>query len=61
MGDVIPFKRPTTAEKFKGNTLCRSGFHKWVIVKNQQFDVIEGKLITVYKCKRCGKLKNTAH
>jgi hypothetical protein len=59
MGNVIPFKRPKLSEKFKGNTLCRSGFHKWAIVKTQQFDVIQGLLVTVYRCKRCGKLKNT--
>lgn len=57
MGDVIPFKRPKISEKHKGNTLCRSGFHKWLIITNQQFDVMKGKLVTVYQCKRCGKLK----
>jgi len=57
MGDVIPFKRPKISEKHKGNTLCRSGFHKWLIITSQQFDVMQGKLVTVYRCKRCGKLK----
>jgi len=57
MGDVIPFKRPKISEIHKGNTLCRSGFHKWLIVNSQQFDVVQGKLVTVYQCKRCGKLK----
>lgn len=61
MGDVLQFKRPTAAEKHKGKTLCRSGFHKWLVVKEKQFDVKQGKLVTVYKCKRCGVQKVEAH
>jgi hypothetical protein len=30
MGEVIQFKRPTLAERHKGNTLCRSGFHRFL-------------------------------
>lgn len=61
MGDVLQFKRPTAAEKHKGKTLCRSGFHKWQVVKEKQFDVKQGKLVTIYLCKRCGKQKVEAH
>ncbi|BFM17233.1 hypothetical protein R50073_34160 [Maricurvus nonylphenolicus] len=61
MGDVVKFKRPTAAEKHKGKSLCRSGFHKWEVVQEKQFDVKQGKLVTIYKCKRCGKQKVTAH
>lgn len=57
MGDVIQFKRPKTTERHKGNTLCRSGFHKWEVSSEKQFDVKQGKLITVYQCKRCLKTK----
>jgi hypothetical protein len=57
MGDVVQFKRPKTSERHKGNTLCRSGFHKWEVVNEKRFDVKQGKLITVYQCKRCGKIK----
>jgi len=57
MGEVIQFKRPTLAEQHKGNTLCRSGFHKWVLLNENKFDVKQGKLITVYQCKRCLKTK----
>ena len=57
MGDVVPFKRPSAAEKHKGKSLCRSGFHKWEIVQEKQFDVKRGKLVTVSRCKRCGKEK----
>lgn len=59
MGKVIQFKKQKISEKHKGNTLCRSGFHKWKIVKEKQFDVKQGKLLTVYQCKRCQKLKNS--
>ncbi len=61
MGDVVPFRRPTAAEKHKGKTLCRSGFHKWQVVKEKQFDVRQGKLVTVYRCARCGQQKVEAH
>ena len=57
MGEVIQFKRPTLAEQHKGNTLFRSGFHKWVLLNENKFDVKQGKLITVYQCKRCLKTK----
>jgi len=59
MGDVIPFKN-NKPPVLKGNTLCKRGFHKWDVVKDQQFDVKLGKLITVYKCVRCGLIKNEA-
>ena len=57
MGDVVKFKRKTPAEKHKGKTLCRHGYHKWVIKTEKQFDVKRGKLVTIYKCARCGKEK----
>lgn len=57
MGDVIAFKRPSPFDKHKGKTLCRSGFHKWVVVKDNQFDVKLGKLISTYRCERCGEKK----
>ena len=60
MGDVVQFKKPSIAEKHKGKTLCQSGFHKWKIIKEQQFDVKQGKLITVYQCTRCAKIKSKA-
>lgn len=61
MGEVIQFKRPSAAEKHKGKTLCRSGFHKWAVVQEKQFDVKQGKLVTLYRCQRCGEQKVTAH
>jgi hypothetical protein len=61
MGDILPFKRPKPSEKHKGKTLCKSGFHKWVIQQDKRFDVKEGKLVTVYRCERCGETKIKAH
>ena len=61
MGDVLPFKRPKASEKHRGKSLCKNGFHKWLIKQEKGFDVREGKLITVYICERCGKTKTKAH
>ncbi len=60
MGDVVQFKRPKPSQVHTGNTLCRSGFHKWEILNDRQFDVKQGKLVTVYRCKRCKKIKSKA-
>ncbi len=61
MGNVLPFKRPSLAQKHKGKSLCREGFHKWKVVKDKQFDVKQGRLITLYTCERCGTQKTEAH
>ena len=60
MAQIIPFKKPKLSEKHKGKTLCKSGFHKWEILKEQQFDVKQGKLVTTFQCRRCGQIKNEA-
>jgi len=60
MGDVVQFKKPKLSEKHKGKTLCKSGFHKWEIVQEKPFDVKQGKLVTLYQCKRCGERKTEA-
>lgn len=57
MGDIVRFKRPSLEQKHKGKTLCKSGFHKWEIVKGNPFDVKTGKLVTRYRCMRCGVIK----
>lgn len=57
MGDVVQFKKKKSSEKHKGNTLCKRGFHKWLVDKEKQFDTKQGKLVTTYKCKRCGKTR----
>ena len=60
MGEVVQFKKKKTSEKYKGKTMCKRGFHKWEIDKEQQFDTKQGKLVTVFKCARCGAVKNSA-
>jgi hypothetical protein len=61
MGDVLRFRKPTPGEKHRGKGLCRSGFHKWEIVQEKQFDVRAGKLVTLYRCSRCGASRTDAH
>ncbi len=58
MAEIIPFRKPGAAEKHRGNTLCRSGFHKWKLDKEKVFDVKQGRLVTAYRCERCGAVKN---
>ncbi len=60
MGDVVKFRKQKPSEKHKGKTLCKSGFHKWIIEQEKQFDVKQGKLVTVYQCQRCGEKKTEA-
>ena len=61
MANILQFKKKKASEKAKGKTLCKRGFHKWEVLKEQQFDVKQGRLVTVYQCKRCGETKNEAH
>ena len=58
MGDVVQFKKRKLSDKHKGKTLCTHGHHVWATVKESQFDVKKGALVTVYECKRCNKRKN---
>ena len=57
MADILPFKRPALKEKHRGKTLCRHGHHKWVVDGRKQFDVKQGRLVTVYRCARCDKTR----
>ncbi len=61
MSNVIPFKKPSLKKKAKEKTLCSNGFHKWKVVSENQFDTKQGKLVTTYRCERCGKTKVKAH
>jgi len=54
VADILKFKRPKPSEKHKGKTLCQHGYHKWKISDRKQFDVSEGRLVTVLVCERCG-------
>ncbi len=60
MGKVIALKKPSLQEKHKGNTLCQRGFHKWLLENENKFDVKLGKLVTAWRCQRCGKQKTKA-
>ena len=59
MADILAFKRPRK-QPGKGDTLCRNNHHKWEVWQRKQFEVKSGKLVTVYRCRRCGKQKVTA-
>jgi hypothetical protein len=59
MAKVIPFKVPSRKDVAKGKTLCKSGFHKWLIDQKKQFDVKQGRLVTRHRCSRCGAQKTT--
>lgn len=56
MGDVIQFKKSSLKNKNKGKTLCKSWFHKWEVIETP-FDVKKGKMLTAYRCSRCGETK----
>jgi len=60
MADILPFKKPKPKDKHKGKSLCKSGFHKWEAVIENPFDVKKGKLVSQYRCSRCGATKNKA-
>jgi len=55
MSNILPFKKKKTSG---GNIMCKNNHHKWKVVKDQQFDVKSGKLVTVERCSRCKKTRN---
>lgn len=65
MAIILPFKKPVsgsaTRRKATPKGLCQHGHHKWKIWQDKQFDVRVGKLVTVYRCQRCGKQKVKSH
>ena len=60
MADIIPFRKPRAADKHRGKSLCRDGLHKWVVDTRSKFDVKLGKLVSLYRCARCGQTKTRA-
>ena len=56
MNNVIQFKKTSLKDKHKGRTLCKSGFHKWQVIETP-FSVKKGKLLSTYRCSRCGETK----
>ena len=61
MGDVLRFRKLSAAERARGKTLCARGFHKWVVTTDNRFDSKQGRLVTEYKCSRCGAVRTRAH
>lgn len=59
MSNVVSFTQYKREKNRRG--MCAHGFHKWEICKEKQFDVKQGRLVTVYRCKRCDKQKTIAH
>lgn len=59
MADILPFRKASRKKKSSGKTLCKSGFHKWAIDQNKQFDVRQGRLVTIQRCQRCGFTRTT--
>ncbi|MFU8813931.1 MAG: hypothetical protein ACNA7W_01205 [Pseudomonadales bacterium] len=69
MSDVVPIKdaarrkaaRQKQARKLtaSGKTLCQRGFHKWRVDQTKQFDVRQGRLVTIRECERCGTRRTT--
>ena len=54
LGKFRKQKRKATAQ---GKTLCARGFHKWVDDGRKQFDVKQGRLVSIKRCLRCGLQK----
>lgn len=61
MTEIIPFRSKSLKDKHKGKTLCRHGHHKWEVDKAKQFDVRKGRLVTMYRCTRCDKVRVKTH
>ena len=49
MGEVIHFKKPKAAEKARGKTLCREGFHRWVVFVITSYSIHYTKLYDIEK------------
>lgn len=60
MGEIVKFRKPRPGEKHGDKILCKSGFHKWQVIQEKQFDVKQGRLITLYRCSRCGATRSEA-
>jgi hypothetical protein len=60
MADILQFRKPTAADRARGKTLCRRGFHQWSVDGDTTFDSKQGRLVTTCRCKRCGALRTRA-
>ena len=55
--DLGKFRKQRRKQTARGKTLCASGFHKWADDEKKQFDVKQGRLISIQRCERCGAEK----
>ncbi len=60
MTNVIAFKKPKRSQQHKGKFLCQQGHHRWKVDQQQHFHSKQGKLLTLYRCQRCGITKTKA-
>lgn len=61
MAEVVSFKRrERRRRRSEGDTLCRAGRHKWEVVTESRFDVDAGRLVTLLRCRRCGRERTEA-
>lgn len=57
MADILPFRRKPAPKR---SVLCTNGHHRWTIWQKKPFENREGKLVTVYRCERCGAERTQA-
>lgn len=58
MSQIISLdKARKKAKESRKKGLCQHDIHQWEIWQRKPFDSRSGKLVTVYRCKRCGKQK----
>lgn len=50
-------RKQARKKRAKATTLCRHGHHRWEVDNQPQFDVKAGKLVTRYRCSRCGEVQ----
>ena len=60
MADILPFRPGKRRGASKAGTLCREGHHRWQLETASRFDVKQGRLVTVYRCRHCAAVKTTA-
>jgi len=57
--DLGKFRKQRRKQTARGKTLCARGFHKWIDDEKKQFDVKQGRLISIQRCERCGAEKTS--
>ncbi|MGB0997742.1 MAG: hypothetical protein ACPGXJ_05635 [Pseudomonadales bacterium] len=55
--DLGKFRKQKRKANAQGKTLCARGFHKWADDERKQFDVKQGRLVSIKRCLRCGAQK----